>query len=155
MLPGSITTVSSAAPSGTATYTERAAPKGTAACQQKGGDFKSSACVGADPDESELNASLPTQSASPARRRECCYVNGGLSPMPPPSEWKNSNGSSATLLKSATIDAHTLYRVFPLWKHEGIALDRTFPIPVVLRSDETVEEYVEEFLCRVKRMQMK
>ncbi|CAI5714900.1 unnamed protein product [Peronospora farinosa] len=99
--------------------------------------------------ECELKAPPSTPSASLARRREGGYVSGGLPPMPPPSEWMNSDGSSAALLQRATIDAHRFYSVFPLWKKQGKALGRAFPIPVVLRSNETADDYEAELWRRV------
>ena len=44
---------------------------------------------------------------------------------------------------------HKFYSVFPLWKKQGKALGRAFPIPVVLRSNETADEYEAEFWRRV------
>ena len=72
-----------------------------------------------DADEVELIAPPTTQPASLERRREGGYVSGGLPPMPAPSAWMHSDGSSASLLKRATIDAHTLNSVFPTWKQQG------------------------------------
>ncbi|CAI5716737.1 unnamed protein product [Peronospora effusa] len=102
-----------------------------------------------DSGECELKAPPSTPSASLARRREGGYVSGGLPPMPPPSEGINSDGSSAALLQRATIDAHKFYSVFPLWKKQGKALGRAFPIPVVLRSNETADEYEAELWRRL------
>ncbi|CAI5722194.1 unnamed protein product [Peronospora effusa] len=100
--------------------------------------------------ECELfKAPQSTYSASLARRREGGYVSGGLQPMPPPSEWMHSDGSSASLLQRATIDAHKFYSVFPLWKKQGKALGRAFPIPVVLHSNETADDYEAELRRRV------
>ncbi|CAI5707476.1 unnamed protein product [Peronospora effusa] len=73
--------------------------------------------------ECELKAPPSTPSASLARRREGGYMSGGLPPMPPPSEWINSDGA----------------------KHLG----RAFPIPVVLRSNETADDYEAELRLRV------
>ena len=67
MLHGSNTTVSSAAPSGAATYIGHATPEGIATDQQKIGDSKSDASVGADSDVGELKFSPTTRSASLAR----------------------------------------------------------------------------------------
>ena len=101
-----------------------------------------------DSGECELKAPPSTLSASLARRLEGGYVSGGLPPMPPSSEWMNSDGSSAALLKHAIIDAHRFYSVFPLWKEQGKSLGGAFPIPVVLRSKETADEYKAELRRR-------
>ena len=125
LLPGSESTASSTVPSGASTSTEHSA-------QQQVGDIASSASVStttasatplihngeSDADEVEPIAPPATQPASLARRREGCYVSGGLPPMPVPSAWMRYNGSSASLLQRATIDAHTLYSVFPTWKQQ-------------------------------------
>ncbi|CAI5702375.1 unnamed protein product [Peronospora effusa] len=102
-----------------------------------------------DSGECELKAPPSTRSASLSHRREGGYVSGGLPPMPPPSEWMHSDGSSAALLQRATIDSHKFYSVFPLWKKQGKALGRAFPIPVVLRSNETADDYEAELRRRV------
>ncbi|CAI5715543.1 unnamed protein product [Peronospora effusa] len=129
MLPASESKASSPAPTSAATNAERATSKESGEC--------------------ELKAPPSTPSASLTRRREGGYVSGGLPPMPPPSEWRNSDGSSAALLQRATIDSHRFYSVFPLWKKQGKALLRAFPILVVLRFNETAEEYEAELRHRV------
>ncbi|CAI5721544.1 unnamed protein product [Peronospora effusa] len=152
MLPTSKGETSSSAPTSAATKTKHATSKGVVATQS---DVTPQADVltihngESDIGECELEAPPSTPSASLARRREGGYVSGGLPPMPPPSEWMHSDGSSASLLQRATIDAHKFYSVFPLWKKQGKALGRAFPIPVVLRSNETADDYEAELRRRV------
>ncbi|CAI5726821.1 unnamed protein product [Peronospora effusa] len=152
MLSTSEGKTSSSAPTSAATKTERATLKGVVATQS---DVTPQADVltihngESDSAECELKAPPSTPSASLAHRREGGYVSGGLPPMPPPSEWMHSDGSSASLLQRATIDAHKFYSVFPLWKKQGKALGRAFPIPVVLRSNETADDYEAELRRRV------
>ncbi|CAI5719703.1 unnamed protein product [Peronospora effusa] len=152
ILPTSEGKTPSSAPRSAATKTEHATSKGVVATQS---DVTPQADVltihngELDSNECELKAPPSTPSASLARRREGGYVSGGLPPMPPSSEWMNSDGYSAALLQRATIDAHKFYSVFLLWKKKGKALGRAFPIPVVLRSNETADEYEAELRRRV------
>lgn len=144
LLPGSEIPASSTVPSGAATSTEHSAHGTTTASATPiihNGE--------SDADEVELIAPPTKQPASLARRREGGYVSGGLPPMPVPSAWMHSDGSSASLLQRATIDAHTLYSVFPSWKQQGRLRGRIPPIPVVLRPNETADEYEAEFLRRI------
>ena len=152
MIPASEGKTSSPAPTSAATNPERATSKEAVATQSgvtPQTDVLTIHNGESDSGECELKAPPSTRSASLARRREGGYVSGGLPPMSPPSEWINSKGSSAALLQRATIDAHKFYSVFPLWKKQGKALGRAFPIPVVLRSNETADEYEAELRRRV------
>ncbi|CAI5702836.1 unnamed protein product [Peronospora effusa] len=134
MLPASEGKTSSPVPTSAATKTERATSKGVVATQSEvtpQADVLTIHNGESDSGECELKAQPSTPLASLARRRKGGYVSGGVPPMPPPSEWINSKG------------------VFPLWKKQGRALGRAFPIPVVLRSNETANDYEAELRRRV------
>ncbi|CAI5701429.1 unnamed protein product [Peronospora effusa] len=143
MLPDSEGHASSSAPTSAAITNERAASNETAATQQQVGDSKSSAFVNftsavlsihngeSDSGEGEQKSSSTSQAISLARRRKGGYASDGLPPMSPPSKWSRSSGHARV-------------------KKQGKALGRAFTIPVVLRSNDTTDEYEAEFLRRVK-----
>ena len=81
-------------------------------------------------------------------------MSAGLPSIPPPSEGINLDGSSATVLEHATIDAHTLYSVILLWKHRDKILGRTSPFLVVLRSDERLTSTKQISCVVLNRMQL-
>ena len=87
---------------------------------------------------------------SQASRLERGYVTGGIPKMPPPSKWPRFDGPRASLLERAIVDAHNYYGVFQSWRAQGKSLGRIFPIPVVLRSNETPDRYEAEFLRRIQ-----
>ena len=82
---------------------------------------------------------------------QACLLKGRYScdsipPMPPPTEWPVADGSVAPLLARVAIDANKYYGVSRTWKKEGKRLGRTFPIPVVLFTNKTTDQYEAAFL---------
>ena len=109
---------------------------------------------GSDIEDSEPKAPPTTrerdQSVSQASRLERDYVTGGIPKMPPPSKWPRLNGPRPSLLKRALVDAHNYYGVSQSWRAQGKSLGRIFPIPVVLHSNETPDQYEAEFMRRIQ-----
>ena len=85
-------------------------------------------------------------SVSQSRQLKCRYSSDSIPPMPPPTKWPVADESVVPLLARATIDAHKYYGVFRSWNGEGKRLGRTFPITVMLFTNETTDQYEAAFL---------
>ena len=108
---------------------------------------------GSDIEDKEPAAPLTTreraQSIPYARRIERGYVKGGIPLMPPPNQWPRANGPRASLLERAIVDAHNYYGTYKTMIGQGKSLGRITPIPVVLRPNETPDQYEAEFRRRI------
>ena len=143
-----VNAVSLSVPSSTATTGSGTARKGAIA-------FSNQTIIhdGSDIEDTEPKAPLSTreraQSTTYANRVSRGYVKGGIPLMPPPSKWPRANGPKASLLERAIVDAHNYYGVYKLWKAQGKSLGRKSPIPVVLRANETPDQYEADLICRM------
>lgn len=108
---------------------------------------------GSDIEDPEPKAPLSTreraQSIPHARRIERGYVRRGIPLMPPPNQWPRANGPRASLLERAIVDAHDYHDAYHAMRAKGKSLGRMTPIPVVLRSNETPDQYEAEFARRI------
>ena len=99
--------------------------------------------------KSPLSTRERAQSITYATRVSHGFVKGGIPMMPPPSQWARANGPKASLLERAIIDAHNYYGIYNMRKAQGKSLGRKSPIPVVLRANETPDQYEADLIRRM------
>ena len=67
----------------------------------------------------------------------------------PPNQRPSANGPKASLLERAIVDAHSYYGAYEAIRAQEKSLGRVTPVPVVLRSIETPDQYETDFRRRI------